>query len=66
MNSLKEEIQQYRNRYKIKKNLAWWTTRVDAPIYAKLQYIVDDITFFKHQILRKIRDEYKTLPNVPN
>jgi hypothetical protein len=60
--SLRQEITQHNNRYKIKKNIALAKT-LHNRVSVEIQNLVDDATFFKHQIFRKIRDEYKTLSN---
>jgi hypothetical protein len=66
MKSLKNAIHQYGTKYKIKNGFVLWATRVNSFIYTRLQYLVEDATSFKYQILRKIKDEHKTPPNVPN
>ena len=59
MKSLKQQISQYDNRYKVKKNIPFAKT-LHSRVSTEIQYLIDDATFFKHQIFRKIKDEYET------
>jgi len=60
MKSLKNAIHQYDTRYKIKNGFVLWATRVNSFIYTKLQYLVEDATSFKYQILRKSKKDETT------